>query len=150
MEYRRYTKPENGYNRKPKNISVKNKTIKYTTDFPVLYADDKNEVENMDMITENPCKFCIDGANNLNFGCLNNRKCEMLSAYHKYLKFFKEAKYKVGEKITSLDELNQCEWVFDTMRKHPISIQTIRELRFYSVIFELQHGHYRKVEIRKE
>lgn len=104
----------------------------------------------MDMITENPCKFCIDGANNLNFGCLNNRKCEMLSAYHKYLKFFKEAKYKVGEKITSLDELNQCEWVFDTMRKHPISIQTIRKLRFYSVIFELQHGHYRKVEIRKE
>lgn len=104
----------------------------------------------MDMITENPCKFCVYGAENLTFGCLNNRKCEMLSAYHKYLKFCKEAKYKVGEKITSLDELNQCEWVYDTMGKHPISVQTIRKYPFLCVIRELKHGHYMKVEIRKE
>ena len=104
----------------------------------------------MDMITENPCKFCVDGARNPAFGCINNRKCEMLSADQKYLKFHKEARYKVGEKITSIDELNQCEWVYDTMRKQPISIQTIRKYQFYTIIFELQHGHYRKVEIGKE
>ena len=47
VEYQRYTKPENGYNRKPKNISVKNKTIKWTTAF--LFC--------MPLITErsNPC-----------------------------------------------------------------------------------------------
>ena len=103
----------------------------------------------MDMITENPCKFCVDGAKNIKFGCHNNRKCEMLSAYHNYLKFFKEIKYKTGEKLTSLDELNQCEWVYDTMMKRPISIQKIRKLPFLNVICELEHGHYMKVKIER-
>ena len=102
------------------------------------------------MITENPCRFCVNASGDLIPRCPNSRKCEMLLKYHEYLKFRKEAKYKIGGKITSLDELNQCKWIYDTTIKRPIPIQTIREMKLYNVIHELNHGFYKKVESLKE
>ena len=104
----------------------------------------------MEMITENPCRFCVNAEGYLIPRCSNSRECEMLLKYHKYLKFCKEAKYKIGEKITSLDELNKCKWIYDTTTKRPVSIQVIRKRTLYSVIHDLNHGFYKKINIEKE
>ena len=104
------------------------------------------------MSRENPCKTCEFGAGKLGSakyqpGCNleKYRSCIPHKEHEEYLESHR--KYKVGNTITSVDELLRCKFVY--WHGKIIHIAWIESMTYRTVITILNHHGFRRA-IRKE
>lgn len=98
---------------------------------------------------QNPCRYCSSsyeykGRHIAGWICRGN--CEHYKKHQQYLE--SQRKFKIGERITSMDELMEQERVYIGMSRVSKSIEIIKSWQYRSIVSVLERGGFYKA-IRK-